>query len=68
MQTSIFPFPLLTDKVEVWAAVLERIGRKRLGMMIDEKELMMEYNITIEEFHIAYQWFLRIEREGYLPV
>lgn len=68
MQTSIFPFPLYTDKEEVWAAVLERIGRKRFGMMIDEEELMTAYGITIEEFHIAYQWFLRVEREGHFPV
>ncbi|MEN1935020.1 hypothetical protein AAIE21_05260 [Paenibacillus sp. 102] len=68
MQTSIFPFPLLMDKHEVWAAVLERIGRKRFGLIIDEEELMAAYNITVEEFHIAYQWFLRVEREGYLPV
>ncbi|KEK26399.1 hypothetical protein [Bacillus gaemokensis] len=68
MQTSLFPFPLLTDKVEVWAAVLERIGRKRFGLIIDEEELMEAYNISLEEFHIAYQWFLRVEREGYLPV
>ncbi|MBO1625442.1 hypothetical protein [Bacillus arachidis] len=68
MQTSIFPFPLLTDKHEVWAAVLERIGRKRFGLIIDEEALMAAYNITVEEFHIAYQWFLRVEREGHLPV
>ncbi|MED4652454.1 hypothetical protein [Bacillus pseudomycoides] len=68
MQASIFPFPLLIDKVEVWAAVLERIGRKRFGLIIDEEELMAAYNITVEEFHIAYQWFLRVEREGHLPV
>ena len=68
MQTSIFPFPLLMDKAEVWAAVLERIGRKRFGLIIDEEEIMTAYNINLEEFHIAYQWFLRIEREGYLPV
>ncbi|PFE03762.1 hypothetical protein COE15_17220 [Bacillus cereus] len=68
MQTSIFPFPLLMDKHEVWAAVLERIGRKRFGLIIDEEALMAAYNITVEEFHIAYQWFLRVEREGHLPV
>ncbi|WJE51916.1 hypothetical protein QRE66_21920 [Bacillus cereus] len=68
IQTSIFPFPLLMDKHEVWAAVLERIGRKRFGLIIDEEELMAAYNITVEEFHIAYQWFLRVEREGHLPV
>jgi hypothetical protein len=56
------------DKVEIWAAVLERIGRKRFGLAIDEEELMTAYNIEFEEFHIAYQWLLRIEREGYLPV
>lgn len=56
------------DKHEVWAAVLERIGRKRFGLIIDEEALMAAYNITVEEFHIAYQWFLRVEREGHLPV
>ncbi|MCW9131656.1 hypothetical protein COJ48_07430 [Bacillus cereus] len=68
LQISIFPFPLLMDKVEIWAAVIERIGRKRFGLAIDEEELMTAYNIEFEEFHIAYQWLLRVEREGYLPV
>lgn len=68
MQVSIFPFPLFTDKVEVWAAVLERLGRKRFGMKINEEELLSAYNITIEELHVAYKWFLRIEKEGYMPV
>ncbi|KFM99345.1 hypothetical protein D0U04_19010 [Bacillus clarus] len=68
MQASIFPFPLFMEKAEIWAAVLERIGRKRFGLIIDEDELMTAYNITFEEFHIAYQWLLRVEREGYLPV
>ena len=68
LQISVFPFALLMDKVEIWAAVLERIGRKRFGLTIDEEELMTAYNIELEEFHIAYQWLLRIEREGYLPV
>lgn len=68
LQISIFPFALLMDKVEIWAAVLERIGRKRFGLTIDEEELMTAYNIELEEFHIAYQWLLRVEREGYLPV
>ncbi|WP_459499248.1 hypothetical protein [Bacillus sp. C1] len=68
MQTSIFPFSLPMDKHETWAAVLERIGRKRFGLIIDEEELMAAYHITVEEFHIAYQWFLRVEREGHLPV
>lgn len=68
MQVSIFPFPLFTDKVEVWAAVLERIGRKRFGMTINEADLLSAYNITIEELHVAYKWFLRIEKEGYMPV
>ena len=56
------------DKVEIWAAVLERIGRKRFGLTINEEQLMTAYNIELEEFHIAYQWLLRVEREGYLPV
>ncbi|ENQ3077962.1 hypothetical protein [Bacillus multifaciens] len=68
MQTSLFPFPLLTDKAELWAAVLERVGRKRFGMPIHEEELLREYGITLEEYHIAYQWFLRIEKEGFMPV
>ena len=67
LQISIFPFPRLMDKVEIWAAVLERIGRKRFGLAIDEEELMTAYNIEFEEFHIAYQWLLRIEREGICP-
>ncbi|MED2806176.1 hypothetical protein P4497_23430 [Bacillus thuringiensis] len=68
LQISIFPFALLMDKEEIWSAVLERIGRKRFGLAIDEEELMAAYNIELEEFHIAYQWLLRVEREGYLPV
>ena len=68
LQISVFPFALLMDKEEIWSAVLERIGRKRFGLAIDEEELMAAYNIELEEFHIAYQWLLRVEREGYLPV
>ncbi|ABS23411.1 hypothetical protein ACQVUL_14800 [Bacillus cytotoxicus] len=68
MQTSIFPFPLLMNNPKVWAAVLERIGRKRFGLIVDEEELMKVYHIHLEEFHIAYQWFLRVEKEGYFPV
>ncbi|CAM4145713.1 hypothetical protein BAMA_11220 [Bacillus manliponensis] len=68
MQVSVFPIPLFTDKIEVWAAVLERIGRKRFGMTINEADLLFTYNITIEELHVAYKWFLRIEKEGYMPV
>ncbi|PHA00788.1 hypothetical protein COE51_05620 [Bacillus pseudomycoides] len=68
MQTSIFPFPLLIEKDKLWAAVLERVGRKRFGMPIHEEQLLQEYDITLEEYHVAYQWFLRIEKEGFMPV
>jgi hypothetical protein len=40
------PFALLMDKEEIWSAVLERIGRKRFGLAIDEEEHSFQY-VTI---------------------
>lgn len=42
------------DKEEIWLVVLERIGRKCFGLVIDEEEFMVVYNIELEEFYIVY--------------
>jgi len=64
----VFPFSLHPPDVQVWAAVLEKMGSERFMLSPIDEQIVSRYGISQADMEEAYLQLLKIEQEGILPL